>query len=87
MIVKDASELKRARRRSKFTQVDLARLVVVTQQYISALERGADKDCSKNVAERISKYLGVDVENLFEERQASRAAEVATSSRVARSAA
>lgn len=81
MHVKDPEKLRRARKRSRFTQMDLSRLVGVTQQYISALETGLDRDCSEQVAERISRYLDFDLEDYFDVRTATVVPVVTTPSR------
>lgn len=87
MIVKDPTKLRRARRDSGYTQVELARLVDVKQQYISALETGVDKDCSDRVAERICRYLDLRVEDYFNEHRSRRAPSTTTRSRVTSDAA
>ena len=56
----------RERRRLGYTQTDLANLVGVTQQYISMIERGIDRDCSEGLALRIAKRLDIDVEAAFD---------------------
>lgn len=81
MLIKDPDDLKKARRKRGYTQVELAGLCRVTQQYISAMERGSDKDISDNVAYRICKWLDVDVDYLFEEKKVIRTSRVATPSR------
>lgn len=82
MYVKDPTRLRRRRRDKGFSQKQLASLVDVTQQYISLLESGNDNDCSEKVAERICRWLDVDVEDFFEERSIVRLPQVATGSRV-----
>lgn len=81
MQVKDPSRLRRRRRDKGFSQKQLASLVDCTQQYISLLESGNDLDCSEKIAERISKWLDVDLEDYFEERELVRRPAVATASR------
>jgi transcriptional regulator with XRE-family HTH domain len=81
MLVKDGSRLRRRRRDKHLSQVQLAALTGYTQQYISALERGTDTDCSEKVAEKISRYLDVDLEDYFEERRIIRNPSDATPSR------
>ena len=57
-----------ARKKLHYTQANLAALVGCTQQYISALESGTDTDCSEQIALRICKRLGVELEDAFEEK-------------------
>lgn len=82
MKVKDASKLKRRRRDRHLTQVQLAALVGVTQQYISALETGGDQDCSQKVAEKIARWLDVDREDYFDARVVVSTPSITTDSRV-----
>jgi transcriptional regulator with XRE-family HTH domain len=81
MYSKDPARLRRRRRDKRLSQVQLAALVGCTQQYVSLLESGADRDCSEKIAERICRYLDVDLEDLFEERRAVRMDSVTTVSR------
>ena len=60
----------RERRALGYTQADLANLTGVSQQYISMLERGTDKDCSESLALRIARRLEISVEDAFEHRDA-----------------
>lgn len=82
MIVKEPSKIRRRRKAKHFSQQQLAALVGCTQQYISLLESGNDDDCSEKIAERICKYLDIDLEDYFEERELVRMSPVATTSRV-----
>lgn len=82
MQVKNNTKLRRRRKDKHFSQTQLAALVGCTQQYISLLESGVDDDCSEKIAERICKYLDVDLEDFFEERELVRMPDVATASRV-----
>lgn len=86
MHVIDGDKLRRARKRARFTQIDLARLCGVTQQYISALETGTDSDCSEQVAERVCRYIDVELEDYFQRREVTRTPAVTTRSRDDRSA-
>lgn len=70
MKVTNPSRIARRRKRLGYTQADLAALVGCTQQYVSAIERGLDTDCSVQIAEKIAKRLDIDVEDVFEERGA-----------------
>lgn len=81
MQVKDNVRLRRRRKDKGFSQQQLAGLVGCTQQYISLLESGRDADCSEKVAERICKWLDVDLEDYFDERSLIRTPAVATASR------
>lgn len=54
-----------ARRRKGFTQYDLAALCKCTQATISALETGAMRGCSEDLARVLAKWLDRDVEELF----------------------
>lgn len=78
MQVKEPTKLRRRRKDKHFSQTQLAALVGCTQQYISLLESGRDDDCSEKVAERIAKYLDVDLEDYFAEREVVRTPPVAT---------
>lgn len=81
MQVKEPSKLRRRRKAKHFSQVQLASLVGCTQQYISLLESGNDDDCSERIAERICKYLDVDLEDYFDERELVRMPTITTDSR------
>lgn len=70
MKVLHPERIARERRRLGYTQTDLANLVSVSQQYISMLERGDDRDCSEALALRIARRLDLDVEDIFEYRSA-----------------
>lgn len=61
-----------ARRRAGFTQYQLAGLANCTQAAISALETGAMRGCSEDLAKAICKWLNRDVEELFERHEGSR---------------
>ena len=64
--------MKRARKRSGYTQYDLAALCRCTQATISALETGAMRGCSEDLATQIARWLDRDVEELFERHDGSR---------------
>lgn len=81
MYVKDAGRIRRRRRDKHFSQVQLAALAGCTQQYISLIERGLDRDISEKIAERICRYLDVDLEDYFDERRIVRVPEDATVTR------
>lgn len=81
MIVKDATKLRRRRRDKHLSQVQLAALVGCTQQYISLMETGIDRDCTEKIAERICRYLDVDLEDYFDERRVVSGERVTTVSR------
>lgn len=86
MYVNDAPKLRRRRKDKGFSQKQLAALVDCTQQYISLLENGTDSDCSEKIAERICRWLDIDLEDYFEERSVVRMPAVATATRVSSSA-
>lgn len=81
MYVKDGSRLRRRRRDKHLSQVQLAALAGCTQQYVSLIESGLDRDVSEKIAERVCKYLDVDMEDYFEERRVVRMSDDATNSR------
>lgn len=81
MIVIDPAKLKRRRRSKGLTQMQLAVFARCTQQYVSLLESGVDRDCSEDIALRISKALDIDLEDYFEARELVRMPAVATDSR------
>lgn len=81
MIVIDPGKLQRRRKAKGLTQMQLAIFARCTQQYISILESGRDRDCSEDIALRISKALDVDLEDYFEARELTRNPSVATDSR------
>ena len=87
MFVKDPTKLRRRRRDKGLTQQQLAALVGCTQQYVSSLESGLDRDCSERIAEKVCRWLDVDVEDYFEERSVVRTPTVATPSGVSGDAA
>ena len=79
MYSKDPARLRRRRRDKRLSQMQLAALTGVSQQYISLIETGDDRDVSEKVAERICRYLDVELDDLFDERRPTR--DVATVSR------
>lgn len=81
MIVKEPSKLRRRRKAKHFSQQQLAALIGCTQQYVSLLESGKDDDCSERIAEKICRYLDIDLEDYFEERELVRLPGVTTVSR------
>ncbi|QXT62721.1 helix-turn-helix transcriptional regulator [Tessaracoccus palaemonis] len=81
MKVTDPQRLARQRRRLGYTQADLANLVGCTQQYISMIERGADRDCSEGMALRIANRLDLDLEDVFDARPSLHATTVPRSKR------
>ena len=81
MFVIDPAKLKRRRKAKGFTQDDLAYLGRCTQQYVSLLENGTDRDCSEEIALRICKALDVELEDYFEARAVVSMSTVATASR------
>lgn len=81
MYVKDGSRLRRRRRDKRLSQVQLASLARCTQQYVSLIERGLDRDISERIAERICTYLDVNLEDYFEERRVIRVPSDATGTR------
>lgn len=78
----DPAKLRRARKKAGYTQDDLARLARISQQYVSMLETGVDRDCSEDVAERICRRLDVDLEDYFTPIPTSSMSAVTTVSRV-----
>lgn len=85
MRVKDPKKLERARRNRKFTQAELARLARISQQYISVLENEKitnRPDVSEAIAERICRYLAIDLEDHFADVAPLGAPTVTTPSRV-----
>lgn len=82
MYVIDPPKLKRRRKSLGLSQVDVAqRTKRCTQQYISLLESGRDRDCSEDIAIRICRVLDVELEDYFEAREAVRTPSIATASR------
>lgn len=81
MYVRDPLKLRRRRRDRHLSQVQLAALVGCSQQYISLMEQGDDRDVSEKIAERISKYLDVPLEDFFDEHEIVPAAPIATPKR------
>jgi DNA-binding XRE family transcriptional regulator len=73
MRIVGTDSLKRARKRAGYTQYDLAALCRCTQATISALETGAMRGCSEDLAAQIAKWVDRDVEELFERHDGSRA--------------
>lgn len=68
MYVKDPGRLRRRRTTMGLTQQQLAALVGSTQQYISLLESGKDRDCSERITLKLCRWLEIDPEDYFEER-------------------
>jgi transcriptional regulator with XRE-family HTH domain len=82
MYVKDGTKIRRRRRDKGLSQVQLAALARCTQQYISLIEQGLDRDISEKLAERICTYLDISLDDYFEERRSAvRAPDVATNTR------
>ena len=66
MYVKDPGRLRRRREAVGLTQQQLAALVGATQQYISLLESGKDRDCSERISRKLCRWLQVDLEEYFQ---------------------
>lgn len=81
MYVKDGARIRRRRRDKGLSQVQLSALAGCTQQYVSLIEQGLDRDISEKIAERICRYLDIELEDYFEERRIVRVPTVATISR------
>ena len=81
MFVVDPGKLQRRRKSKGLTQMQLSIFGRCTQQYISLLESGRDRDCSEDIALRISKALDIDVEDYFEARESVATPGVTTASR------
>lgn len=81
MYVIDPGKLQRRRKSKGLTQGQLAIFARCTQQYVSLLESGRDRDCSEDIALRMAKALDIDLEDYFEAREVSRVEPVATPSR------
>lgn len=77
----DPPKLKRRRKSLGMSQMQVAVLSKCTQQYVSLLESGRDRDCSEDIAIRICRTLQVELEDYFEAREVVRTSTVATSSR------
>ncbi|MCL8026351.1 helix-turn-helix transcriptional regulator [Nocardioides bruguierae] len=84
MYIKDPDRLRRRRKTKGFTQTQLAVHARCTQQYISKLESGLDRDCGEDIAIRVSKALDIELEDYFETRADVRMPHVATASRGSR---
>lgn len=70
MRVKDPKKLERARKNRRLTQAELARLARISQQYISVMENEKitnRPDISEAIAERICRYLAIDLEDHFDD--------------------
>jgi transcriptional regulator with XRE-family HTH domain len=81
MYLKNPEKMRRRRKDRRLTQVQLAALVGCTQQYISLLEQGDDRDVSERIAEEICHWLDVDLEDYFDEHRIARMPANATVSR------
>lgn len=81
MKVTHPERIARQRRRLGYTQTDLANLVGCTQQYISMIESGKDRDCSEAIAIKIAARLDLDLEVAFESREVLHDAPIARSKR------
>ena len=68
MHVKDPGGLRRRRTELGLTQQQLAALVGTTQQYVSLLESGKDRNCSDRVVTRFCRWLEIERDDYFEER-------------------
>lgn len=65
MKVKDPLPMRKGREAQGYSQRDLAALCRCTQAAISALETGAMKSCSEDLARTICKWIKRDVEEVF----------------------
>lgn len=81
MFVLDPVRLKIRRKHKGLTQEQLAIFARCTQQYVSLLESGRDRDCSEDIALRICKALDIELEDYFEVRELSADPVIATASR------
>lgn len=81
MYVIDRHKLRRARLRLRLSQADLARAAGMSQQYVSRLEQGTDRDCSERIAVNLCRWLQVDVEDYFRTGESSPMPAVTTPSR------
>ena len=81
MYVKDPGKLRRQRKTKRLTQEQMAVFARCSQQYISLLESGRDRDCSEDIACRIAAVLEIDLEDYFEAREVVRTPSVTTASR------
>lgn len=84
MFVIDPEKLKRRRKTKGLTQFQMAVFARCTQQYISLLESGKDRDCSDDIAVRMCKALDVELEDYFEARTSSSMPAIPTTSRGSR---
>lgn len=82
MFVKDGGRIRRRRKDRGLSQVQLAALCGCTQQYISLVEQGDDNDVSERIAEKIARWLEVDLEDYFDERRSSSHPQIASASLV-----
>ncbi len=57
--------LKIARIKQNLTQVELAKMVGITNKYLSQLETGKSKNPSKALMEKIARALNCTVQELF----------------------
>ncbi|MDS1029177.1 helix-turn-helix transcriptional regulator [Bacillota bacterium LX-D] len=57
--------LKIARIKQNLTQVELAKMVGITNKYLSQLETGKSKNPSKALMEKIARTLNCTVQELF----------------------
>lgn len=55
-----------ARRRHDFTQIELAMLLGCTQQYVSRVERGLERQCSEQFAADLARRLDLDPRDVFD---------------------
>lgn len=77
----DPGKLRRRRKSLGLSQMQVAVLSKCTQQYVSLLESGRDRDCSEDIAIRLCRTLQVELEDYFEARELVRTPSVATDSR------
>lgn len=69
MRLKNPDAIRRRRKRMRYSQRDLAALVGCSHAMIGYLERGTIKTCTRQLAEKISDRLDIDLEEHFEEEQ------------------
>lgn len=67
MIIVRPTRIAEMRRRAHLRQLDLAELCGISQQHLSRIELGQQKECSDDVAHMLTQHLGLNFSAVFKE--------------------
>lgn len=72
MKIRKPGKITEARHAFDLRQADVAEQLNVSQQYISRVERGVEAECSAPFARQLSRFLDLDIGDVFELEAATR---------------